>query len=155
MAEFISDKDKETLRQMFDERLTAEVTISLFTQRLTGLTLPGVDPQQSRFCADANQLMEEVASLSDKIRLEMYDFVTSGEKVREYRIDKIPAIVLEGGEDSVAPRFFGMPSGYEFSTFLQDILDVSNNTIELEEDTQEQLKLIERPVHIQVFVTPT
>ena len=155
MADFISAKDQQFLRDKFDTELTNDVKISLFTQRETRIMLPGVDPQLSEYCAHANQLMNEVASLSDKIDLNIYYFITDTSKAQEYKIDKVPAIVLESEGNSGAPRFFGLPAGYEFSTFLQDILDVSNGNIDLSEEAQQQLKEITKDVHILVFTTPT
>src|SRR5712691_11372038 len=129
MADFISKKDQDFLREKFDSELTNDVIIYLFTQRETRITLPGVDPQLSEYCAHANQLMKEVSSLSDKINLNIYDFITDASKAQEYKIDRVPAIVLESEGSGGAPRFFGLPAGYEFSTFLQDVLDISNGNI--------------------------
>jgi alkyl hydroperoxide reductase subunit AhpF len=52
-------------------------------------------------------------------------------------------------------RFLGLPGGYEFSTLLADIVDVSKGCTELADATLEAIRAIEAPVHIQVFVTPT
>ena len=52
-------------------------------------------------------------------------------------------------------RFLGVVAGHEFSTLIQDILDLSTNTIELSDETKEILSGLEEDVHLQVFVTPT
>ena len=155
MAEFISEKDQQFLREKFDSDLTNDVTINLFTQRETRIVIPGVDRELSEYCTHANQLMGEVDSLSDKIQLNVYDFIADAAKAKEYNIDKIPAIVLESEGSEGTPRFFGLPAGYEFSTFLQDILDISNGNIDLSEEGQQYIKEINTKVHIQVFTTPT
>ncbi len=155
MADFISEKDQQFLREKFAGEFTNDVTINLFTQRETRIVLPGVDPKLSEYCAQANQLMNEVASLSDKIHLNVYDFLADSTKTKEYGVDKIPAIVLESEGSEGAPRFFGLPAGYEFSTFLQDMFDVSTGNIEISEEGQQYLKGIDKAIHIQVFTTPT
>ncbi len=48
-----------------------------------------------------------------------------------------------------------MPSGYEFTTLIRDILMVSTQMTELSEESLRKLEAINTPVHIQVFVTPT
>jgi glutaredoxin-like protein len=48
-----------------------------------------------------------------------------------------------------------MPSGYEFSTLINDILAVSRRNSGLTETTREFLKQLNQPVHLQVFVTPS
>jgi glutaredoxin-like protein len=52
-------------------------------------------------------------------------------------------------------RYFGIPAGYEFSTLIEDILDVSRGTTNLSDTTREILATIDQDLHIQVFVTPT
>ena len=52
-------------------------------------------------------------------------------------------------------RFFGLPSGYEFATLLEDLVDVSRRRTRLSEATREALERLPEPLHLQVFVTPT
>jgi hypothetical protein len=52
-------------------------------------------------------------------------------------------------------RFIGLPGGYEFSTLLADLIDVSKGQSGLSEAGQATVTAIDQPVHIQVFVTPT
>jgi alkyl hydroperoxide reductase subunit AhpF len=52
-------------------------------------------------------------------------------------------------------RYFGMPSGYEFSVLLGSLLDVSRGESELSESSIETLQTLDKNLHIQVFVTPT
>ena len=52
-------------------------------------------------------------------------------------------------------QFSGIPSGHEFSTLINDILIVSKRESELDAKTREFLKNLDKPLHLQVFVTPT
>jgi glutaredoxin-like protein len=52
-------------------------------------------------------------------------------------------------------RYFGIPAGYEFSTLVEDLIDVSKGTTKLREKTREILATVDQDLHIQVFVTPT
>jgi len=42
-----------------------------------------------------------------------------------------------------------------FNTFIDNIINVSKGTTNLSEETKKKLQAIEKPVHIQVFVTLT
>jgi glutaredoxin-like protein len=139
---FIQDKDHTIIKTRF-ESIGHPVKLINFTQ-----------DRECMYCAETRKLMEEVAGLSDKISLEVYDFVTDKEKVQKYSIDKIPATVVEGLED-YGIRFFGVPSGYEFGTLVEAIILASNGDSGLKPETRAALAQLSEPVHLQVFVTPT
>lgn len=103
---------------------------------------------------ETRQALEELAALSDKLSLEVYDFLLDKQKVAEYGVDKVPATALRNGKD-YGIRFYGMPAGYEFSALLDAILDVSRGESTLGQKTKEKLAQISRPTHLEVFVTPT
>ncbi len=69
-------------------------------------------------------------------------------------MDKIPAVAVVGAED-YGVRFYGIPSGYEFTSLLHAIKSVAAGKPELSEETLQALAEIAEPVHMQVFVTPT
>jgi glutaredoxin-like protein len=138
----LKEKDREAVKKEF-EKLKDDVTLIVFTQEL-----------ECEYCKETRELVEELASLSDKIKFEVYNFAIDKEKALEYGIDKIPAIVVKGARD-YGIRFYGIPAGYEFTTLVEDIIDVSNGESGLLNQTKEKIKTIDKPVHIQVFVTPT
>jgi glutaredoxin-like protein len=145
----LDDRIKEEIKKIFDE-LKESVKLIVFTQNSL-VTIPG---KECATCRDNRTLIEEVATLSDKISIEVYDFTHDKEKVEQYKIEKIPATVIQGSKDH-GIRMYGLPAGYEFSTLLNAIKIVSTINTELSEKTLEKLKTVSKPVHIQVFVTPT
>ncbi|MCL4459590.1 MAG: thioredoxin family protein [Chloroflexi bacterium] len=147
----ISEKDQQFLKDHFAKELRNEVQITYFTQHQSKLTIPG---QECLYCKETHDLLEEVAALSDKIHLQVYDFVADKETAKQYNVDKIPATIV-GGAGGTQVRFFGIPSGYEFSTLVEGIIDISKGTTDLSTKTKEELQKMDKDVHIQVFVTPT
>ena len=139
---FIQDKDRTVIQTRFEE-LKHPVKLINFTQEL-----------ECMYCAETRKLMEEVADLTDKISLEVYNFVNDKDQVNRYSIDKIPATVIEGEKD-YGIRFFGVPSGYEFGTLIEAILLTSKGDSGLKPETRLGLAQLAEPVHLQVFVTPT
>lgn len=135
-------RDKKTVEKEF-AKLQDPVKLVYFTQEM-----------ECQFCEQTRELLEEVAELSDKLSVEVYDFVKDKEKALQYNIDKIPATIVEGNKD-YGIRFFGVPSGYEFVTLMESIIDVSTSESGLSEKTKSLVQPINTPIHIQVFVTPT
>jgi len=105
-------------------------------------------------CQTNRQLLEEVAALSDKMSVEVYDFVKDAEQVQAYGIDKIPALAILGEQD-YGLRFYGVPSGYEFTTLIHIVRLVGGAASQLDDKLQAELRSLAVPVHMQVFVTPT
>jgi glutaredoxin-like protein len=139
----IPDDKKELLRNELNEKMENPVKIVMFTQEL-----------ECRFCSDTRQLIQEFATLTDKITVEIYDFVTDADKVKEYGIDKIPALAIIGKKD-YGVRIYGIPYGYELQTLIEAIITVSKGKTDLSEQTKAILADVKEPVHIQVFVTLT
>lgn len=138
----LRDEDAAEIRRRLSA-MTAPVRIIHFTQELN-----------LEYGAETRQVLEELAALSDKLSLEVYDFILDKEKVAEYAVDKVPATVVRNGKD-YGIRYYGMPAGYEFSTVLDAILDVSKGESGLSPESREKLSQINQPVHLEVFVTPT
>jgi len=139
----ISEEHREHLREELAHRLVNPVKLVVFTQKF-----------ECPYCAQTRSLVEELAGLSDKISVEVYDFAADVDKARAYGVDKVPAIAIVGVKD-YGLRFYGLPYGYEFGTFLEGITSVSRGRADLSEETREKLKGVKAPVHIQVFVTLT
>ena len=141
----IPDDKKELLRNDFKTKLVDPVKIVMFTQEI-----------ECRFCSDTRHLVQDIATLSDKITVEVYDFMADADKAKEYGITKIPALAIVGAKDYCV-RIYGIPYGYELQTLIEAIVNVSRGRgkTDLSDKTKQILSEIKTPVHIQVFVTLT
>ena len=131
--------------------MTRPVRMVMFTQGEGGAL-------ECEYCEQTRELVEEVGSLSDKITVEVKDFTGDAALAREYGVDKIPAVVLLSDGDAPKDhgiRLYGVPAGYEFSTLIEDLRMLGSGDAGLSADTTQALETLTRPVHIQVFVTPT
>lgn len=147
----ISPEDHQTLQEFFSRELEHDVFITYFTQHESVLTIPG---QECASCKETRTLLEEVAAFSGKLHLTVKDFVRDEQEAKRLGIERIPAFVLHGKARGVV-RFFGAPAGYEFTTLIEDLADVSEGTTDLHEKTRTMLAAVDRDLHVQVFVTPT
>lgn len=139
----IPDEHMEHLKDELNEKLENPVKIVMFTQEV-----------ECQFCAQTRQLINELAALNDKIKIEIYDFLADAEKAKEYGVDKVPAIIIIGEKD-YGIRFYGLPFGYELQTLLESVINVSKGKTDVSEETKKKLREIKTPIHIQVFVTLT
>lgn len=151
----LRDSDREQLRQEFD-KLPNPVKLVFFTQALN-----------CEYCPLTQQVLEEVAGLSDKISLQAYNFAIDKEQVDTYKIARVPAVAVVRVEtkmvDGVAAtrdrdygiRYYGVPAGYEFGALVNDIFDVSRGDSGLTARSKAMLAQLKKPLHLQVFSTPT
>jgi alkyl hydroperoxide reductase subunit AhpF len=131
------------LRQEF-EALVNPVRLAVFSQALA-------DPESEQ----VKRLVEELVALDPRLGVESYNFVLDTQRVEELGIRRTPAIAILPGEKDYGIRLYGLPSGYEFGTLVDAILDVSLGQSGLSPETRQALAALEKPVHLQVFSTPT
>lgn len=142
----LKDKDRQTLAEAF-KAITIPVKLVVFTQE-----------NECDYCADTRQIVQEVAELSELVEVDILDLVADGEVAGSYGVDKIPAISVTRGGDQPKDyriRYFGIPSGYEFSSLIEDIIMVGTGDSGLSEATKAIAAKLTQPLHLQVFVTPT
>jgi alkyl hydroperoxide reductase subunit AhpF len=115
--------------------------------------------EDCEYCGETRQLVEEVAALSEKLTVSIHDLKTEPETARKYQMDKAPGIIIaaEDGDTitDLGIHYAGIPSGYEFNSFIQDILLASSRDSGLSANTRAFLQALTEPLHLQVFVTPT
>ena len=148
----LKPQDEQAVRQRFDLELKRDAEVTLFTQHsIGGLFIPG---RECRSCGPTQQLLEEVSTLTRRIRLEVVDFYGEPERAKACGIERIPAIVV-GSADDRSVRFYGMTSGFEFAVLLDAIVAASAKRSSLQLETRRALKKLQQDVHIRVFATPT
>ncbi|SHH44310.1 protein disulfide oxidoreductase [Thermosipho atlanticus] len=143
----LSAKDREYLIDTFSKELKNNVKLIYF----------GDSKENCEYCELEEQILDELQELSNKIVVERYNVNEHNDLAKKYEVEMTPALILtlEDGEDK-GVRFYGLPSGHEFGTLVQDIITFGKGaTPELSPSTIEKLQAIDKPVKISVFVTPT
>jgi alkyl hydroperoxide reductase subunit AhpF len=139
----LTEPDRAAVRKEF-EKLVGPVKLVVFSQELAAADL----------CRQNEQLVREVAELSDTISVEVLNLAIERERAEQYRVDQVPAIVVEGARD-YGIRFYGIPAGYEFSNLIDSIIVASTGEPALSEETKASLQALTEDVDIKVFSTPT
>ena len=108
----LNEKIRKEVRTALAD-VSQPVTFKVFTQ-----------PFECQYCKETRELVEEVAALSDKVSVEVYDFMEDKALADSLGIDKVPAVAVVGAKD-YGIRMFGIPSGYEFGSLIESIKLVS------------------------------
>lgn len=148
------------MEQMLDEAITKQIN-EMFMELVDPVHLLffGGGKEQCEYCTETQQMLKEVAVLSDKVNLEVLDFEQDASLARQYQVERIPGLVVAGRDgDEILDygvHFSGIPAGHEFTSLIHAILRVSSRDSGLSEKTKAYLGRVSRPVLLQVFVTPT
>lgn len=143
----LNDEISQQVSELFKE-LEDTVQIYFFTQE-----------NGCETCQDTQQLVEEVAGLSDKIQVSVHNLDKESEVAKRYKIDKTPSMVIAAQKDGeivdYGVRLAGIPSGHEFASFIHGLKLVSSGDSGLAAETRTFLKELNSPIQMQVFVTPS
>jgi alkyl hydroperoxide reductase subunit AhpF len=146
----LREQDAIAVRARLSEA-AGPVRLEYFTEGSSGLIIPG---RECRYCREAQLLLEDVASCSDRMTLQVHDRSSDPEAFTTYGIGRVPALAVTGAAD-YGVRYYGLPAGYELATVLDIIVDVSRGSAGLSAETAAALAALTADVHLQVFVTPT
>jgi len=138
----LSNDDKQEVENLLTE-MEADVTVSLFTS------------DDCQFCDETVELNEELAALNDHVDLEVHDLESDAAEEFDAAKYGVGPVTVLSSEGVSGVKYFGIPSGMEFSSYLQDLIAVSTGQTELDEGVLDELADIDEDVEIKVFVTPT
>ena len=106
----LSDSDRQTLTTHLAP-ISKPVDLLLFTQTIGG----------SESGLIARQVVDEVASLHEKITVVDKNFVLDTDDRAKYGVDKAPALVVLGDGVDTRIRFYGANTGYEFVSLVEAV----------------------------------
>lgn len=142
----INDDMLQQVREEFEKHLKSNVELIAFTS----------ESVECRYCAEVVEICKDLATVTDKISVLTYTQEASPDKIEEYKVSKYPAIVISRpGSSSGRIKYYGLPSGYEFGSLVEDIKMVSANEPVVSSKAMEIISKIDKPVNIKVFVTTT
>lgn len=105
-------------------------------------------------CEPTLQIINEVAELSEKISVKVYDLDKDVNEVAKYNIEMAPSFVILDKEDQYkGVKFNGIPAGHEFNSFLSALVEMSGEVSDVPADFAARVAKIDKPINIKVFVT--
>jgi glutaredoxin-like protein len=108
------------------------------------------------FGREGDQIFEvEKGLLGDLSELSILKFKVQdieSEQAKKHGIEKSPTTILKKYPNV---RFVGLPSGHEFRTFLETLVMAENGKTKLCPESVAEIKKVNAPLDIKVFVTPT
>jgi glutaredoxin-like protein len=147
------------MEKLLNEQVVSQISQSFEQMKEPVQILFFGSQDDCEYCADTYQLLEEVAAIDDKVSLSFYDLQDNTDMAQKFNVDRVPAIVIAAKDGDQITNFgiqySGIPAGHEFGTLINDIVLVSSRDSGLSAEARVFLKNLDKPLHLQVFVTPT
>lgn len=142
-SSFFDDVDRSYVVAQLEGRMDAPVDLSVTARRSAPLLLsPAAGAEEA---ARAEQLGRELAALEPRIRL----------TVTQDGAGDIPALTVASRASPGTVRFVGVPRVNLFRALLEAVRRASTADHGLPDGWAAALAALPRPVHAQVFATPT
>ncbi|MEM0017588.1 MAG: thioredoxin family protein [Candidatus Korarchaeum sp.] len=142
----IDEQTAAQLRARFESEMVRSIDVIL---------LRGIGNEE--YSEWAEELLLELANLSEMIRVEVIDVRMEPQALEEYGVTRTPTILLDP-KSGYRIRYTGAPIGYEAWAFVETIILLSRDDSGLSERTREILRSAHNynaDVRIVTFVTPT
>jgi thioredoxin len=149
MEKLIDAKTEEHLKAKFAAELKMPVDIKVFSSE--NIINPE-KPETAEINQFAKQLADELHSLDPRILVGHFDM--KGQIAIDMKLTTSPSILI-GYDEGYKIIYNGAPLGQEASGFIDTICTVSSGKSGLSADSVALLAKVEKPVLLQVFVTPT
>jgi alkyl hydroperoxide reductase subunit AhpF len=140
-ASQLGERERAAVSELWDE-LEREVEIRLDLGPVaTPVALLAAGGREIDTNAETRSLVEGLCELSDRVRLEVVEHDEAG---------TYPTLSMGDGL-----RYVGLPWGYELATFVHGVAETGRRSSSLTTESLSRLADVERPVAVDVFVTPT
>ena len=137
----ISEEDREYLKEEFKNNINREVKLLYFRK----------EKDESEYTKQAEELLEELASLNDNLSL-VVENCDNTDKMKSEELTLCPSIKIKSKRSGFV-NFYGIPAGHEFVSLVEGIKDMGSDNLSLPDDVVKSLKEIKEPIDIKVFIT--
>ena len=109
--------------------------------------------------AELRAYMEELAKLSDKLKLEIVssqeaETISDREADGEVSADERPAVRVYRADGSFSGlSFHGVPGGHEFTSFVLGLYNAAGPGQAIDDDVKAAVRAIGKPVHVKILVS--
>lgn len=138
MEKLIDAESAKFLKDRFASEMKEDVSIHLYTKG------------EGEYAQFSKQMVEELAELTDKIKLKM----VSDEEAGTLGMKTDPTFLI-GKDQGFNIIYNGSPAGHEAGAFIEGLVMASSGNSQLSPQHVEQLQSLDKDIRTQVFVTPS
>ncbi len=139
--------ERAQIRQQF-EAIEGPLKLEYFHQSPRRVMVPGRPDKPS--CELAQEIYEEIASLSDQISLTVYEHEDEPEQVERRDIVDVPCVLIRG-ELNRPLRFYGAPNGHLLVAMIRAMVLASTRQAKPSAQMKRALGKLRRPTRLRLL----
>ena len=143
----LAGAERAQIRQQF-EAIEGPVKLEYFHQSPRRVMVPGRPEKPS--CELAKELYEELADLSDRISLTIYEHEESAEQVKRRDVIDVPCMLVRG-ELNRPLRFYGAPNGHLLVALVRAIVLAATRQAKPSVQMKRALGKLRRPTRLRLI----
>ena len=140
----LDDKTKNEIKEML-KVLENDVEIVFF------------EKDNCQFCRPIDEIYTDLSKLNEHVKYSKYHIEKDKDKADEFKVDEAPITFIKG-KNKGRVVYYGIPSGYEFASLLEDLKMASSGDAKATDSMKQLAESLEKSntkLKLQVFVTPT
>lgn len=142
----LDDNIKEELQLVFN-KFANVVTIS-------AVLLNTGDEEMVKLSSEIKEFLEDFASVTDKVRLEIYYKGDNSKLEEQLDTDIYPVIaMLDKDGNYSGASFSGVPGGHEFNSFILALYNIAGPGQAVEDDLVNRVKKLDKKLDLKICIT--
>ena len=140
----LDDKTKEEIKGMLTI-LKNDVEIVFF------------EKDNCQFCKPIDEICSELSKLNEHIKYTKFHVEKDKDQAKDFEVDDAPITFIKG-KNKGRVVYYGIPSGYEFASLLENIKMADSGEVNATDSMKQLVEKLEKSnkkLKLQVFVTPT
>ena len=149
----INIDDRNRRSKLLNDGLRNQIK-SILAMMENEVTLVSIVDESIDKSVEFMDLILDMASLGDKLNVEIYKKSENPEIEEKINADKLPVVaLLDKNKDYSGVKFHGVPGGHELNSFILAIYNLAGPGQAIDEDLLKEIKAIDKDTNIKVVVS--
>lgn len=151
--EVVDLKDANRKSKLLNDGLRAQIK-SILGMMQDKVTLVSIVDEDNAKSIEFMDLILDMASLGDKLNVEIYKKSENKEIEKKINADKLPVVaLLDKDKNYSGVKFHGVPGGHELNSFILSIYNLAGPGQAIDENLLKEIKEFDKDTNIKVVVS--
>lgn len=152
-SEVVDLKDANRKSKLLNDALRGQIK-SILGMMQNEVTLVSIVDESNEKSIEFMDLILDMASLGDKLNVEIYKKSENPEMEAKINADKLPVVaLLDKDKNYSGVKFHGVPGGHELNSFILAVYNLAGPGQAIDEDVLKEIKSIDKKANLKVVVS--